>query len=162
MVNIWGLTPRSLAMGWAAILARNRLRQEFGLGDRPDNPVMITLGHKKYWHCAGHNNGVKYGFMTVSIDDHNVVICYIGVPDNFIGGGCAVRDKKEMISTKDAGGVLFGGSYCAGVVEQLPQFVNGITDISPQHVFAKKLMKHLPYRALQKATPPECPGQCQE
>ena len=34
----------------------------------------------------------------------------------------------------------------AGVIEQLAQLVDRIAHVSAQHVFAEKLVKHLPHR----------------
>ncbi len=43
------------------------------------------------------------------------------------------------------------------MIKQLTQLVDRVTDVGTQHVFAKKLVKHLPHRAFQKRHPARMP-----
>src|SRR5215471_15801739 len=44
------------------------------------------------------------------------------------------------------------------MVQQLPQFVDRVADVGPQHVFADELVEHLAYRALQEGDAAGMPG----
>ena len=53
-----------------------------------------------------------------------------------------------MIRMKNSRRIEFGLCNRAGVVQQLAQFIDGITHVGTQHVFAKELMEHLSDGAL--------------
>ena len=88
--------------------------------------------------------------MAVAIDQNDVIGRYGGVPDDLVGGRGAVGNEEQMVGIEDARGIALAGGNRTGVIEQLPQFVDGIADIGAQHVLAEKLMKHLSHRAFQE------------
>ena len=128
-------------------LGLDRLPVKFRARDRTNDAVMIARGHQKDRYRARERNGVQNRFMAVAIDDDHVARRHGIIPDNLIGGRRAVRDKKEVVAPEDARCIFLGLGHRARVFQKLPEFFNGITDIRAQHVFAEKLMKHLPDRA---------------
>eukprot|EP01038_Epipyxis_sp_PR26KG_P018133 gene18134-25499_t len=55
-----------------------------------------------------------------------------------------------MVRVEDARGIGLTGGDRAGVVEQLPEFVDRVADVGTQHVLAEELVEHLAHRALQE------------
>ena len=55
-----------------------------------------------------------------------------------------------MIRIEDSRGIAFRGGNWTGMVQQLAQFFHRVTDVGPQHVFTKELVKHLTYGTLQE------------
>ena len=55
-----------------------------------------------------------------------------------------------MVRAENARRIALGRGDRAGVIEQLAEFVDGITDVRAQHVLAEELVEHLAKRALQE------------
>ncbi len=62
-----------------------------------------------------------------------------------------------MVGVENTGCIALGFGNRAGVVKQLTQLIDRITYVGTQHVFTKKLMKHLPHGAFQKRHPARVP-----
>ena len=72
------------------------------------------------------------------------------VPDYLIASAGTVCDEVAVISIKNPSRVTLRGSYRTRMVKQLPKLVYSVTNVSPEHIFTKKLVKHLSYRTFQK------------
>ena len=70
------------------------------------------------------------------------------VPDDFVGGAGAVGDKKAVVGIENSRGVALALTNGPVVVEQLAQLFHCVAHVGTQHVFTKKLVKHLTNRAL--------------
>ena len=115
--------------------------------NRSDDAVLIARGRLKDGNGSRERNGVQNRLMAIAIDNDHVARRHGIVPNNLIGSRRAVRNKKEVVAPEDACRIFLGLGHRARVFQKLPEFFNGITDIRAQHVFAEKLMKHLPDRA---------------
>ena len=90
---------------------------KFALRYRAYDAEMVARWHQEYRHRTGHDDGVQYGFMAISIDDDDVTRRYRAVPDHFVGGGGAVGDKIQVVAIVNASGIAFGGSNWSSVVQ---------------------------------------------
>ena len=113
--------------------------------NRANNAVVVAGGLKKYRDSASHDDGVQHGFVTIAVNHHHIAWCNRVVPHHFVAGAGAVGYKKAMVSIKNTRRIALTFGNWAGMVKQLAQLFNRITDIGAQHVFAKKLVKHLTY-----------------
>src|SRR5690606_18460186 len=123
-----------------------------------NNAQVVARGAQEHWDSARHGNGVQDRLVAVTVHYHHVVIGHIGVPDDLVGRGRAVSHEKAVVGMEDAGGVALGIGYRAGVVQQLTQLVDRITDVGTQHVFTEKLVKHLANGAFQEGDATRVPG----
>ena len=118
--------------------------------NRANDSVMVARRRQKQRDRAGHRDRVQHGLVAISIDHDDVVGSDDVVPDDLVRGRRTVGDEEQMVGAKDASGVALARSYRPGVIEQLPELVDRVANVCPQHVFAKKLVEHAADRALQK------------
>ena len=88
--------------------------------------------------------------MAVSVDHDHITGRNGVVPDHFVAGRRAVGHKKTVVGIENTRRIALGGADSAVMVEQLPQLFNRVANVRPQHIFTKKLVKHLANRAFQK------------
>ena len=89
--------------------------------------------------------------MAVSVHYHHIAWGYRVMPHNFVGCTGAIGDEKTMVSIENSRRVSLTFTNSAVVIKKLPQFFNSIANVSPEHVFAKELMKHLTHRTFKKS-----------
>ena len=123
---------------------------EFVFRNRADDPVMIAGRHQEYRHGTGHDDRMQHRLVAITVDDDDVTRCDGRMPDDLVRSRGAVGDEKQVVGVEDARRVAFGSSHRAGVIEQLPQFLDGVANVGAQHVFAEELMEHPANRAFQK------------
>ncbi|OIQ68313.1 hypothetical protein GALL_500970 [mine drainage metagenome] len=128
----------------------DRGRFELAFRNRPDDAKVVAGRLQKHRNSTGHDNGVKYRLVAIAVNNNHIVGCHRVMPDHFVAGTCAVSDKKTMVSIENSCRIALALANRSVMVEQLTQLFNRIADISAQHVFAIKLVVHLPNRALQK------------
>ena len=73
------------------------------------------------------------------------------MPNDFVGRRSTIGHKEQMVCVKDTSSIALTSSDRAGVIQQLTQFIDRITNVGAKHVLAKKLMEHLPYWAFQES-----------
>ena len=95
--------------------------------------------------------------MAVSVHYHHIAWGYRVMPHNFVGCTGAIGDEKTMVSIENSRRVSLTFPNSAVMVKQLPEFLNRIANVGSEHVFAKKLMKHLTHRALKKSNTTRMP-----
>ena len=67
-----------------------------------------------------------------------------------------------MVGIENARCIALRGGHRAGVVQQLAEFVNRIAPSARSMFSPKNWWNIWPIGDFRNATPPECPGQCQE
>ncbi len=95
--------------------------------------------------------------MAVAVDHHHVARPDHVVPDDLVRRRRAVGDEEEVIAAEDARGVALARRHRPGVVEQLPQFLDGVAHVGAQQVLAEELVEHVAHRALQERDPAGVP-----
>ena len=128
----------------------NVLGMKFFQRNRADQPEVVSFGRQENRHRTGHDDRVQNRFVAISIDDHDVTGGDGRVPHHFVGRRRSVGDKETMVGIKNSRRIAFGRGDRTGVVEQLPEFFHRIANVGTQHVFTKKLVKHLAHGTLQK------------
>ena len=138
-------------------LAHDIFGFEFRERNRADDAQVIPGRPQEHRNRSGHGDRVQDRLVTIAIDHHDVVGGHVGVPDDLVGGRRAIRDEITVVGVEDARRVEFGFCDRTGMVKQLPELVHRVADVRAQHVFAEKLVKHLPDRALEKRHAPGVP-----
>ena len=80
------------------------------------------------------------------------------MPDNLVAGARSVGHKKQVIAAKNTRSIALARGDRPGVVEQLTEFVDGVTNVRTQHVFTEELVKHLADRMLEERNAAAVPG----
>ena len=96
--------------------------------------------------------------MAVAVNHHYVAGSHCVVPHDFVAGAGAVGDEKAVVGVEYAGGVALALANGAVVVKQLAELFYGIAHVGAQHVFAVKLVVHLPDGAFEKSHTARVPG----
>src|SRR5690625_746651 len=150
---IFGLAGKRIGLNFTSDALSGELPGRNG----PNDTQMITARTQKDWNGTDHGNGMQNGFVAISIYHNNVALSDVGMPDNLVGGRGSIGHEKTMIGVENTRGIALGFGHRTSMIQQLPQLVDRITDISTQHIFTKKLVKHLPDRAFQKCHPARVP-----
>ena len=135
----------------------NCSRFKLALGNRTNDAEMVSSGLEENRNSAGHDDGVQNGFVAVSVHHHHIPWRYRVVPHNFVGRAGAIGNEKTMVSIENSRCISFTFTNSAVMVKQLSEFLNRIANVGSEHVFAKKLMKHLTHRALKKSNTTRMP-----
>ena len=81
--------------------------------------------------------------MAIAVHHHHVTWRHGVVPHNFVGSAGAIGHKKAVVGIENTRRIALALADSPIVIQQLTQFFNGIADVGTQHVFTKKLVKHL-------------------
>ena len=123
-----------------------------------DDAVVVARGLQEDGNCARHDDAVQDGFVAVAVNYHHVARGYGVVPHDFVAGAGAVGDEKAVVGIEYAGGVALALANSAVVVKQLAELFYGIAHVGAQHVFAVKLVVHLPDGAFEERHAARVPG----
>lgn len=125
-------------------------RFELAARNRTDDAEVITRRRQEHRNRAGHRDRVQDRLVAVAVYQHDVTRRDRAVPDDLVRRGRAVGHEEHVVGAENARGVALGGGHRTGMVEQLAEFVDGITHVGAQHVLAEELVEHLAERALQE------------
>ena len=126
----------------------NRSRFKFALRNRADDAEMVARGFEENRDRTGHDDGVQHRFVAIAVDHHHIPRGHRVVPHHFVGGAGAIGDKKAVVCIENARSIALALANRPVMVQQLTQLFHRIAHVGAQHVFAKKLVKHLAHGAL--------------
>ena len=90
---------------------------EFFFWNRANNAQVVARWHQENRNRAHHRDRVNHRFMAVTVNQNNIARGNRGVPNNLVGGRCAIGHKKQVIGIENSGSIAFTGKHWAGMVE---------------------------------------------
>lgn len=116
-----GLGVYTLEQGVGGDLGLDGLDRELALRNRSDDAEVIARGLEEHRNRTRHDDRVQDGFVAVAVHHHHIAGCHGVVPDDLVGGRCAIGHKVAVIGIEDARGIALGLADGTVVVQQLAQ-----------------------------------------
>ena len=137
--------------------ALDALERELVLGNRTDDPQVVSRWGQEDRHGSGHDDRVENRFVAIAIDHDDVPVGDRRVPDDFVRCRGPVGYKEAVIAAEDPSRIAFRGCHRAGVVEELAEFFDRVAHVGSEHIFAEELVEHLPDGAFEEGHAPGVP-----
>ncbi len=112
-------------------------------GNEADHAVAVARGLEVDGAGAGDGERVADGLVAVGVGEDDVVLGDDAVADDLVGVRGAAEDVEGPVGAEDAGGVAFGVSRGADVVEPGAERGGGDAEVGAEEVFAEEAVELL-------------------